>query len=136
MSTSLCSLLRALLCSALLSLSVAPQLMRNYNVGVTVVTPWFVASGDITDKLSKGKPHKLPLVVSEKKAMNITMDGIQRDVAVVSFPFIAHFLTYFIGGLPITLRSWAYTLLNTKYMARKMVGEPAGIEHSSSKKTK
>ena len=80
-------------------------LLRNYKVGISVVTPWFVKSGSITDKLTKGKPETLPFVVSEKEAMRITIDGIQRNVAVIGFPFIPQSFTYFLGTLPLGLRS-------------------------------
>ena len=170
-------------------------LLRNYNVGVSVITPGCVNSGDMTNTLAKGRPDKLPLVVSEKDAIRITVDGLERNLGVIAFPFIPYFLTYAIGILPVSLRSWVrnrhgfrasrriaelrvwrfpvslplsralsisrannilasalltelncsfgarghwnpsttrqgYSLLNTKHMARRMIGEPAGFEQS------
>ena len=91
--------------------------MRNYNVGVTVLAPGFVSSGEITHKLTRGKPQTLPFVVSEARAIDVIKDAIERNVAVVSFPFIMYFWTHAVGGLPFSLQELVRPLARLRIRA-------------------
>ena len=80
-----------------------------YNIQVNTICPWFVHSS-ITDKNS----YFMPFIMKPERAAKLIADGIKRNVWLITFPFILHFVSRLISILPNCISQFIYRCLPNK----------------------
>jgi short-subunit dehydrogenase len=85
------------------------DLLRDDNIKVNIVCPGFIRSG-ITDQNN----FKMPFFMETEKAVKIIAKGIDKNKAVIAFPFPMAFMAWFMMCLPTCVSS-----LITRFLPKK-----------------
>jgi short-subunit dehydrogenase len=93
------------------------------NVGLTTIHPGFVRSRMTDHHQVKGK--SMPFFMEADQAARIMVDGIQREVAQVVFPWPLHVICHIVAGLPAPIFNLVASLTTSRKAGSVFLGRLA-----------